>query len=777
MSGIVSIADEQSGGAMNKLLSVVMILGIALMATGETETIPVRLQYKYHAKESQWARFGAMDSRAFNLRVARAALPLAFKIMQNAEDNIILEMTGDPQEYFGIAAQKALADCGVALSASGPFRLTLFPKKLSLASYDGVTDGQKICSIALIAELTGPKGVALVRAEVENSGIAEFDDDDNGNYEELVDMTMHGLLYKLWASRVLFTDTALGSGRILKKDLGTYGFVSRALFALADSLAVSGTLDSTNVWLPSLAQMNRSAIRENVPLSSDQLQAVLPMNGNYSESDSIVALNGKKITIGILPMENATGRSDLNGVVADIQQALLNMYSQSKTVKVLEREKLSEILKEQALGLTGIMNDSTVIKVGNLSGLKAMVAGRVTTAGSYYRLTARIINMETSAVVVTASANAADANTISDAVPALAASLLAAFTGEKLAVNRNTMSYPSIAPMAIPAVTASIEDAWAGELNPACLSKVKQRDVSFFFSLATKFSGDIGVNHAETFQPPFENLGVNMAIPIGAYFASGFGIRHCYPYPRLQAPSHGYDIKEEETIFTVPFSVGINPAFSIGANARLHLLEYQITNPGYPFLEGNALFVDAKIGALFKVSQRFKVGLTYRPKSFYMDAQEKQSTQTSFVSVNRETPHDFRIGIAMYPLKWFFFFGDLQYEKFPSFPQMQPGFHLGWQLTYQGQLLGLKFMPLYSMIPLYIGYSHEPFNRITNTQAKYFSIGTGYYLNNIYVQWAMRFNVETGADRRIVIGSPNDNSVVADYSLTTPLFLCIGYRF
>jgi TolB-like protein len=762
---------------MIRPLAGVVILFCAAHSFCNVDTLNVNLRFNYHAEDPHWARFGAIDSRQFNLRVAPSTIPRDCIIGTDAETRVVVHFEDAIQEYFGTAAQKTLAGCGALVNASSAFRLRLTPEKLSVASFDGMKDGLKICTVALRAEMRGPGTTVLFLAETENQGMLEFSDGNSDKYEELVNMTMHGAVIKLWASRVLFTDTALGKGRIIKKDLGTYGFVPQALFATADSLSAAGNLKDNDTWLPAHASMKTPALSDNAISIGEEPHAALPISGNYAESGSTVALHGKKITIGILPFENATGKKDITGPVADMQQAILLMYSQSKTVKVLEREKLSDILKEQALGMSGIMNDSTVVKVGNLSGLKAMIVGRVTTAGSYFRITARVINVETSAVVAIASAHASDANTIGDAVPELASSLLAAFTGEKLGVNRNTMSYPSVSPMAIPAVAASIEDAWAVEINPACLSKVKQRDVNFFFSLATRLAGSTGGNHVETYQPPFENLGVNAAIPIGTSWASGFGIRHSYSYPRLEAQSLGYDVKEEETILTMPVSLGITPAFSIGANARLHLLEYQITNPAHAFLEGNAVFADAKIGALFKVSQRFKAGLTIRPQSFYMVAQERDSSQGGFVRVKRETPGDFRFGIAMYPLKWFFFFGDLQYEKFPGYPQIQPGFHLGWQLTHYGRLLGLPFMPVYSMVPLYIGYSHEPYNRVFGTQAKYFSLGTGYYLNNIYIQWALRFNVEEEKNRRIVLGSTNDNVTVSDYSLSTPLFFCIGYRF
>ncbi len=131
----------------------------------------------------------------------------------------------------------------------------------------------------------------------------------------------------------------------------------------------------------------------------------------------------------------------------------------------------------------------------------------------------------------------------------------------------------------------------------------------------------------------------------------------------------------------------------------------------------------------------------------------------------------------MYPTRWFFFFGDLEYQKYSHLNQLQPGFHLGVQLTAYGRPKVLGFLPQYGMIPLYLGYSHEPYDRVKSTQAKYFSFGSGYYLNNIYVQWAWRTNVEKKEGRSIAPGSDEHQVKLTEYALSAPLFLCVGFRF
>ena len=280
----------------------------------------------------------------------------------------------------------------------------------------------------------------------------------------------------------------------------------------------------------------------------------------------------------------------------------------------------------------------------------------------------------------------------------------------------------------------------------------------------------------KTIQPPYSNMGISLALPVGTHFSSGFGIKHVYTYPRLNATVNGdsYDIKEEETVFTIPVAIGLNPKLSIGASSINHLGENQMSFPDGQYYEGNSIRSEIMAGALVKISPSYRIGLTYLSTDIYSKLREKKR-DGKFYNLNATFPHVFRFGTAMYPLKWFFFFADLQYDKYPDY-QFQPGFHLGVQLTYYGKLL-FPFTSEFGMLPLYLGYSHQPYDRINNTQQKYFSLGTGYYLNNIYLQWALRINTGSPDIRTIVIGSEDNTLRLDQYRNIAPLFFCIGYRF
>jgi hypothetical protein len=739
------------------------------MAAADTR-VDIPLIYDYTPGEAFWAKFGTVDAGACRISIDRVRIP-SFGSIRAEDETYTLIPRSDVSRYFAAAFATVLSHLGVRVDRTASLSLSIRPLQLSIWSFDGQPDGLKKCRIAYAASLIDSTGQQLFDVYVENEGTTQGNDDEEDSYSELIDQTLHGAIAKLWASQVLFTKTALGKGRIHKSQLGTYGF----------------TADSSTAILPpgSTGSGLASLVIADVP--SQQAAAPRPSGLARTETDlqrsgaASTEFTGKRIALGILPFENATGNSSLSSAALDAQGQVVQTLSRAASVSLIEREKLTDILREQALGLSGIMNDSTVVRIGSISGLKAIIAGRLTAAGGFFRLEGRIINVETAAVVATAGVDIPDVNQIAQAGPELAAALLQSLTGEKLPINRNSMAYPSILPLAIPAHAAGADDAWAIELNPAALMKQRQRDAQFFVSFAKTLKGKLtttdGVRDVRTVQPPFENLGTNVALPLGRRFATGFGIRHQYTFPQLTIDAASTSIKEEETVFTLPLAIGINPSISLGANMRMHILEYQITNPPTPYLSGTALFADVKLGMLFKISPKLRAGATFTSRNITAEAQGKSGVSGQYKDIQWHTPYLVRTGIAMYPRKWFFFFADLEYAKYYNHPKIQPGFHLGAQLTHYGRIINTPHASPYGMLPLWLGYSHEPYNRLTNTQARYVSVGSGYYLNNFYVQWALRCNVEPDDERKIMIGKPDSGLMVADYRLVTPLFLCLGYRF
>lgn len=78
---------------------------------------------------------------------------------------------------------------------------------------------------------------------------------------------------------------------------------------------------------------------------------------------------------------------------------LLNAYlSRLENIIVVERQELEILLKEQELGISGIITHETAGKIGAVTGAKILVTGRVFESASKVFIAAKIIGTETSRI-------------------------------------------------------------------------------------------------------------------------------------------------------------------------------------------------------------------------------------------------------------------------------------------------------------------------------------------------------------------------------------------
>ncbi|MBN1909467.1 MAG: hypothetical protein JW818_07000 [Pirellulales bacterium] len=80
----------------------------------------------------------------------------------------------------------------------------------------------------------------------------------------------------------------------------------------------------------------------------------------------------------------------------DIAEAIGAMLGDAKGIKLVDRQSLAKTLQEQELNMTGLVDSSQAVKVGNLVGAKIVVTGRAFKLGSKIYITAKLVGTETS---------------------------------------------------------------------------------------------------------------------------------------------------------------------------------------------------------------------------------------------------------------------------------------------------------------------------------------------------------------------------------------------
>ena len=140
-------------------------------------------------------------------------------------------------------------------------------------------------------------------------------------------------------------------------------------------------------------------------------------------------------TVGVLPYVNKAAIS-ANLSIADasiISDIVIEKLVDSERFKVVERERMKEVLNELAFQFGGVVNENTVVQMGNMLGASYLVAGSITGlstkksgvdykhsdagGGSFNKMTVmanvtmRFIDVETGQIVLVASGTGESART------------------------------------------------------------------------------------------------------------------------------------------------------------------------------------------------------------------------------------------------------------------------------------------------------------------------------------------------------------------------------
>jgi len=101
------------------------------------------------------------------------------------------------------------------------------------------------------------------------------------------------------------------------------------------------------------------------------------------------------ITVAVLPFENLNRDTTYGVLSRGMCESLIAGLSSIQSLTLVERAQVEKALKEQALGLTGVIDEKTAPKTGQLLGAKYVVMGSYQVLGNQVKITARFVNVET----------------------------------------------------------------------------------------------------------------------------------------------------------------------------------------------------------------------------------------------------------------------------------------------------------------------------------------------------------------------------------------------
>ena len=105
---------------------------------------------------------------------------------------------------------------------------------------------------------------------------------------------------------------------------------------------------------------------------------------------------GQRLSVAVLPFESKGDAKTLGEIVLDkLTTSLVNL----QRFNVMERSKLEELLKEQKLGMSGIIDASTAAQVGKNIGVEGIVLGSVSFSGNLVSIDARLIDTASGSIL------------------------------------------------------------------------------------------------------------------------------------------------------------------------------------------------------------------------------------------------------------------------------------------------------------------------------------------------------------------------------------------
>jgi TolB-like protein len=108
-------------------------------------------------------------------------------------------------------------------------------------------------------------------------------------------------------------------------------------------------------------------------------------------------------TLAILPFENnsVTDAERFEPLSRGLAAMLITDLQQSgTTVKIIERERIQALLKEIALGQSGVLDQETAVEVGRILGAQTIAFGSFMVLMDQVRIDVRIVKVETSEMLM-----------------------------------------------------------------------------------------------------------------------------------------------------------------------------------------------------------------------------------------------------------------------------------------------------------------------------------------------------------------------------------------
>ena len=134
----------------------------------------------------------------------------------------------------------------------------------------------------------------------------------------------------------------------------------------------------------------------------EQLNKMKVPVGALTYDPSMVTQVGSRLSVAVLPFE---GKGEAESLSKSITDKMITQLVNLRRFRVIERNALEDVMKEQKFAISGMVDEQTAVEVGKLVGADVIIFGSIICETNYGKVSARVIDTQTSETIVAKEAS------------------------------------------------------------------------------------------------------------------------------------------------------------------------------------------------------------------------------------------------------------------------------------------------------------------------------------------------------------------------------------
>lgn len=113
-------------------------------------------------------------------------------------------------------------------------------------------------------------------------------------------------------------------------------------------------------------------------------------------------MNTNEMVLAVTPLVNESDEAEEEKIGESVSEFLGDRFI-NYGINIVEREQLETLLDEMELALSGVVDNDQAVEIGEMAGASVVLIGSVNRLGENFNIVARLVDVETSEVIVSST--------------------------------------------------------------------------------------------------------------------------------------------------------------------------------------------------------------------------------------------------------------------------------------------------------------------------------------------------------------------------------------